>query len=162
MRDILIIGIACAAAILLGAWLYFSPAAAPAPAPGAATFRVLDQGATSGSITERKNYRIKNQDELEELWKMLHGTGAPANIDFDTSEVIAVFDGTHATGGYSISIESITDNPGGARAVAIVHAEPGTSCLTSDGITSPFQIVVLPKSASPLTHEDRTTVNECP
>lgn len=161
MRDVLIIGIACAAAILLGAWLYFAAPGAPAKAPGAVAFTTLDQGSYSGSVTERKNYRIKSQDELDELWKLVHGTGGPANVDFSADEVIAVFDGTHATGGYAINIASVTDVPGGSRDVAIMHTTPGEGCAASDAVSSPFQIILLPKSPYPLEHEDETSAGAC-
>ncbi len=162
MRDVLIIGIACAAAILVGAWLYFSDTGiAPTAQDVTASFTVLDQGNDSGTVTERKNYRIKNQDELALLWKMVHGTGAPTGIDFTKDEVIAVFDGTHPTGGYGISIASVVDTKGGIRTVAIRHTEPGESCATTDAITSPFEIVVIAKSGFPLSHSDEVAVIDC-
>ncbi len=161
MRDVLIIGVAVAAAILLGAWLYFSDGSAKQDMLPEAPFVVLDEGSNSGAVTERKNYRIKNQEELEALWLMVHGTGAPTSIDFGKNEVIAVFDGTHATGGYDISISAVDDSMPGARHVSILHTEPGASCITTDAITSPFQIIYLPKSAAPLTREDTTLVVDC-
>ena len=163
MRDVLIIGIACVATIFLGAWLYFSGVdtlRAPAPIGGTA-FIVLDQGTSSGSLTERKNYRIKNADELNELWYMVHGTGAPTTIDFQTKEIIAVFDGTHTTGGYGIYVTSVNDTASANRMISITHIEPGQSCATSDAITSPFQIIVLPKSDAPLVRDEKTVVSDC-
>ncbi len=163
MKDILIIGVACAAAMLLGAWLYFSgDSVFPEKTQnGVVSMSVLDQGANSGAITERKNYRIKTQEQLEELWKLVHGTGAPTTVDFNTKEVIAVFDGTHVTGGYGVSIVSVVDVKGGARTVSLVRTEPGETCMTTNAITSPFQIVVVEKSSLPLTREEKTVVEEC-
>ncbi|HRH24413.1 MAG TPA: protease complex subunit PrcB family protein [Candidatus Paceibacterota bacterium] len=160
MRDVLIIGIACAAAILLGAWLYFSDPHVTGQSDVPA-FTILDEGMYSGEVTERKNYRIKSQEELEALWLLVHGTGAPTNVDFARSEVIAVFDGTHATGGYGISIASVADVAGSPRVITILHTEPGTSCLTTDAISSPYQIAIVSKSAAPLTREEETIVTEC-
>lgn len=164
MKDILILGVACAAAILLGAWLYFGGGAADAEVPrkeGEVVFSVIDQGVSSGSITERKNYRIKSQDELNELWRMVHGAGAPTTVDFTKQEVIAVFDGTHVTGGYGVSVASIVDVPSGSRTISIVRTEPGDSCVTTQSITSPFQIIVVSKSNAPFVREEQTIVEEC-
>ncbi len=163
MKDILILGVACAAAILLGAWLYFGGATSGEPPrmEGAVSFAVLDQGSSSGDVTERKNYRIKSQDELAELWRMVHGTGAPTTVDFTKQEVIAVFDGTHVTGGYEVAIASVVDVATGSRTVSIVRTEPGESCMTTESITSPYQIIVVPKSDAPFAREEQTVVEEC-
>lgn len=158
MRDVIIIGIACLAAILLGGWLYFNDLH-PSTTPTPAGITVLDQGSYSGSITERKNYRLDTQEEIDELWRMVHGTGAPL-IDFSTREVLAVFDGTHSTGGYDISITAVAEKDG-RQNVTIVHGVPGAKCLTSEAISSPFQIVSLPKSMLPLSHDDVTETRDC-
>lgn len=158
MRDVVIIGVACVIAIAIGVWLYAGPGVAAPVAP--VGISVLDQGNTSGAINERTNYRIRSQDELDQLWRMVHGTGAPATVDFTTSDVLAVFDGTHTTGGYEISVTDVAET-GGKEMVSILHSSPGASCLTNQMITSPYQIIVVAKSSLPLSHQDVTQVKEC-
>lgn len=161
MKDILIIAVACAAALLLGGWLYVSGGTGiPGATKGAVSMIVLDQGLDSGTITARKNYRIKSQDELEELWNMVHGTGAPTTIDFTKKEILAAFDGTHVTGGYEVAISSVVEAEG-TRTVSIVRTEPGENCMTTEAISSPFQIVVVDKSEVPYAHEEETVVRDC-
>jgi hypothetical protein len=159
MKDILIIGAACAAALLLGGWLYFSGGNSISGG-GTVSMIVLDEGMDSGAVTSRTNYRIKNQEELEALWNMVHGTGAPTTVDFSKKEIIAVFDGTHVTGGYEVAITSVVEVEG-TRTVSIVRTEPGENCVTTEAISSPFQIVVVDKSAVPYAHEEETVVREC-
>lgn len=162
MKDILIIGVACAAALLLGGWLYFSGGnSVPGGGAGTVSMIVLDEGQDAGSVISRTNYRIKSQEELEELWNMVHGTGAPNTIDFSKKEIIAVFDGTHVTGGYEVAISSIVETEGGSRTVSIVRTEPGENCMTTEAISSPFQIVVVTKSEVPYAHEEKTVVRDC-
>lgn len=163
MRDTLIIGIAFTVAILIGAWLYFggSDVRTLFNSTGTVPFTVLDTGTYSGSVTERKNYLIHSQEELNELWLLVHDTSAPTSVDFSKSEVIAVFDGTHATGGYDVSVDSVVDKSSSSRIVSITRVEPGPSCVSSAGVSSPFQIIVVPKSDAPLIREERTVIREC-
>ncbi len=124
--------------------------------------RVLDEGQQSGSITERKNYRITSMDELDALWTLVHGTDAPpGGVDFSTQEVLAVFDGTHSSGGYDITVEEVTDT-GGKRMVRILHSAPADGCATTDAITSPFSLVILSKSSLRVTHEDDMATTSLP
>jgi hypothetical protein len=166
MKDTVLIGAACVAAIALGAWLYFSGTSGvtgplPSKAGAAAvTFSVLDQGTNAVAITERKNFRIKNQEELDELWKMTHGEGTTV-VDFSQHDVIAVYDGIHPTGGYEVSVAAVADSPDPKRTVAIVHTEPGASCVTTEAMTSPFQLIIVPKSEAPLAREDQTAIRDC-
>lgn len=161
-RDVWIIGSVCAIAIALGAWLFLA-GSQEGEVSGSLTPRVIAEGQYSGYITERANYRIENADELFELWRMVYATGGPAlpPIDFETNEVLAVFDGTHSSGGYGISVLSVEDEPGVARHVTILHREPGESCVTSQAITSPFEVVVLPRSGLPISRTDITETVSC-
>jgi hypothetical protein len=130
------------------------------PAPVA--FSVVAQGSDSGMIAERKNFRIKSQDELAALWVMVYGTAGPEmpRIDFTKDELLAVFEGTRPTGGYTVAVVSVFDEPG-SRSVTIQHEVPGDSCMTSQAITSPFSMVRLQKTGAPLTRHDLEEVIEC-
>lgn len=163
MKDAAILGVACLIAIVLGAWLFFLDTN-EAQAPGAVRaveVTVLTEG-QNALVSERKNYRIRTLDELQELWSMTYTGGGPAipGVDFERNEVLAVFDGTHSSGGYSIEVESVEDGPL-SREISIVRSAPGDSCMTTSAITSPFQIVVVEKTALPIEREDRMVVTEC-
>lgn len=162
MRDLLIIGGACLIAIVAGAWLFLSQEDTTASA-GPTAYRVFIEGEQSGSITERKNYRIKNEEELDELWRLIYGTSGPSApaIDFTREELLAVFDGTHSSGGYTVEVVSIEDEPGVARHVSILHTAPGESCMVSQAITSPFVIVRVAATNLPLKRTDLTETVAC-
>lgn len=160
MRDALIIGIACVAAIFLGAWLYFSGTGTNTSATQSG-FTVLEKGMQSGSLTSRANYRIKSKEELDALWNLVYGSGGPAAaVDFTKEEVLAVFDGSHSSGGYDITVDSVKDE-GGVRKIHITHTIPGEGCAVSSAITSPYQIVVVPRSSLPLSRTDATATADC-
>lgn len=135
-------------------------------APGtssAVRFSTLTDGVISGSMTEEKNLRISSAEEFAMIWKSIYGdegVSTMPSVNFDTDEVLAVFDGTHPTGGYAIRVASITD-ANGTRFVVIEHTTPGTGCITNQMVTSPFEMALVPKTDATLTHEDVTKVASC-
>ena len=165
MRDTVIIGVACLVAIAVGAWLYFGGSGTPELLPqlqGPVEVKVIQKGQDSGTVTARKNFRIKSEAERQALWRMIYGTGGPVTgpIDFEREELLAVFDGTHSTGGYDVTVAAVEDGAS-TRTVTLLRTEPGDSCVTTDAITSPYVLVVLPKSALPLERVETTEVREC-
>lgn len=164
MRDLLIIFGMIVAAIAVGAALFFYGPSTFRSATGTAgnvSFRLLKEGTNAITITDRANYEIQNQAQLNELWAYIQGTpGAAPTIDFNKEEVLAVFDGTHASGGFSIDVDHITDQDG-VRMVHVVRMIPGANCVLTDGITSPYQIVAVPKTDFALSHEDQTITRDC-
>lgn len=83
------------------------------------------------------------------------------SVDFSKSYVIAVFAGTEPTGGYSISVDKITDADG-VRSVSVIIDEPGAECTVVEEITSPYQFVVVPFSDNQaLSHTDVRVKKDC-
>ncbi|MGB4076451.1 MAG: protease complex subunit PrcB family protein [Minisyncoccia bacterium] len=165
MKDTLIIGTLCALAVIAGAWLYFSEAGgpiSPEAAYGPVAFTPLLKGEDVSAITERKNFRLKSREELEQFWRMLYANGGPLipSVNFDTHEVLAIFDGSHSSGGYEVSLVSIEDSET-LRTVVIRHSIPGDSCVTASAIMSPFLIVQVPRSGLPIKRIDEDEVREC-
>lgn len=164
MRDLLIIFGMVVAAIIVGALLFFyGPASFRAVTGQTAgiSFRLIKEGTNAVTMTERANYQIENQAQLNELWSYLQATpGTVPVINFDKEEVLAVFDGTHTTGGYRISIDQITIKDG-VRTVRVIRTAPGPNCILTDAVTSPYQVVVVPKSDLTLSHIDESVTQDC-
>ena len=168
MRDALVIFIAIILSIVIGGYLFMNGGTQFNTPPGVAiettdsSVMILAEGQNSGSVDRRTNYRIMTDVELQELWTMVHGQSGPGvpNIDFSEYEVIAIFDGTHSSGGYDVDITDITD-ANGVRAVHILRQSPGDNCAVTEAITSPFQIVRVSKSPLPISKEEEVRVNEC-
>lgn len=131
---------------------------ADAPVGTMVPFEQVARGERS-SVTWRANYLIATASEFSELWKLLGDGGNPPAIDFDTKQVIAVFAGKQAVAGYAIEVASVHDAT--SRQVAIVERNPGGSCLVAEKVTEPYQIVVVPKSALPLTRTERVETVSC-
>ena len=173
MRDLLIIAGMCIAAIAVGAWLYmYGPAefmekaeetptaviqevSAEAEAPKATdvAFTVIGHGSKATSVTERKNYAVYTKEEYARIWKLTGSTEKMPTIDFTKAYVVAVFAGTRTTGGYAISVDKVLDT-GDARSVHVLIEKPGVGCITTQSLTSPYQIIRVPFSGASLSHTD--------
>lgn len=170
MRDALIIFVSLILAVAIGGYLFLYGAPPPPSAPaapelsfgGEEQFVVLAEGSDAGTLTRRTNYRIKTDEELIALWELVYprgGTAIPL-VDFTKHEVIAVFDGSHSTGGYAVTVSRIVDADG-QRTVYLSREEPGETCSISQGTSNPFQIVRVEKTTLPITREEAVVVNEC-
>lgn len=171
MRDAFIIFIAIIASMAIGGYLYLygTPStlhSLPEPEVAVSTegepFTILIQGDNAGSVTRRTNYRITDDTQFMELWRMIYGDSGPALpiVDFTRHEVIAVFDGSHSTGGYGISVTKIIDQDG-VRTVYIRRESPGERCVVAQVLTSPFQLLRVEKTALPIARADETVTTAC-
>lgn len=175
MRNMLIILAVIVAAILVGAGLYFygpdtlrqTPGAGEATAIGAdpsvdVPFTVLAQGEDS-QVGERKNYAAYTEEDFARLWTLAYGEeGAPAMpaVDFEQEYVIGVFAGQKPSGGHDITVERVTDG-NTLRTVAIRLVRPGAGCLTTQALTSPFEIIAVPLSDRELARIDKDVEGSC-
>jgi len=132
-------------------------------APAAVSFTLLTEGDVAAEITERVNYRIRTESEFAGLWAALHeDDDMPLPVvDFEAHDVLAVFEGMRPSGGYDISVRSVERTPAGELRVTILHEEPGATCMATSIITSPFELVVVPKSEAKIVREDLTEIKEC-
>jgi hypothetical protein len=181
MKDVLIIGGICVAAIAIGAGLYvYGPdefrtlpepdagtaSATPSPeainVPQDISFAVLDEGQNAADMPTRKNYVVGSDTYLKWLWTTAYGADAPdmPGINFDEEYVIGVFAGEQSSGGHGIRVISVTDADT-VRMVKIEVTRPGAGCVVTDAITSPYQLIRLPASSLPLEKEYVERVEDC-
>jgi hypothetical protein len=131
--------------------------------PKAIPFTILEQGTETFSIADRTNYRITSTLDLETLWPLIYGEkDAPKipQVDFSKYEVLALFDGTHSTGGFGIQLLNI-DDQNYVRTLNIAHIIPGPTCTPGDGVTEPFEIVQVPITTYSLSRVDTTSTSTC-
>ncbi len=125
---------------------------------------LLQEGTDAHSVTDSVNYRITSEYDLDTLWTLVYGDkqGSPRvpKIDFSKYDVLAIFDGSHSTDGYKISIDHITDTDG-VRTISITHTVPGIGCNVVNKKTSPFQIVQVPHTDFTLAHQDLVSTTTC-
>lgn len=173
MRAFPIIGVALVA-IAIGAGLYhiqpqlkgtaYAPQGAAAPVAQAApvSFRVLDSGVHASGVTNATNYAAYSESSYLKLWGMVHGTDKtpPPNVDFSTEYVIGVFAGQKPTGGYTVAVDTVSDE-NGTRTVHIALTKPGPGCITNQMVTSPYQLIAVPRSDAALAHAESDIATPC-
>lgn len=178
MRSVFLLPLIVGLAVVIGGLLYlfgsapFQRSSLPSDTPAnqsgsqgknSESFTVLAKGQNAGSIDQRVNYRITDPDQFTMLWEMIYTVNGPSVpvIDFENQEVLALFDGSHSTGGYAISVTGI-DDKGGRRVIMIERTEPGENCSTTNAATNPFILVTVPSTELTFDHEDTVKTTECP
>ena len=169
MRDAIIIFVAIILSMMIGSYLFFNGVPSESPPVGPpivrepkSPFAVLAEGEQAGKVMRRTNFLIRSEDEFLELWTMVYGTSGPARpyVDFTKYEVIAVFDGTHSSGGYRVEVTDVAEEDD-RRIVSITRHEPGDTCDVSDAVTSPFQIVRVEKSPLSIDKKEEKVTDAC-
>ena len=128
------------------------------PAAVIVPFTALAEGAQS-EVSARVNYLITTPEELAELWKLLKEPPPPPTVDFDKNVVAAIFAGEVPTAGYSITVAEVRDTAD--RMVKVELTKPGEGCVLAQSVAAPYQIIELPKTSLPFTHEDIVTTVRC-
>lgn len=111
-------------------------------------------------VPRRVNYMITSSDELNKLWEMVQTTAIPPRVDFGADAVIAVFAGEKPTTGYDITVSKIEDLVS-KRLVTITLMQPASGCPVAQMVTAPFEILTVPVTSLPLTHEDTVQTVGC-
>jgi hypothetical protein len=168
-KDVVIVVGTALAALLIAACLYsyFAPDQLAQPTPSGeehqVTVTILDSGAYAANAPTRKNFAIFSEEGLQMIWEMIYGDEGPAlpEIDFPQEYVIAVFAGEKQTGGHSIAVASIVDKDD-TRTVEVALTKPGGNCATTQAITSPYQIVIVPMNGTvSFARNDSEVIADC-
>jgi hypothetical protein len=143
----------------------------PGPGPGEKlSFRVLDQGATSG-VTTSQNFVLRNATEYASLWTT-HRTnwtgpwdppppGPRPAVDWSKEIVVAVFTGPKGTAGYQANILNVTASGNGA-VVSFEDVQPGPTCVVFQAVTQPFIFIAMTRVAGTVTFKGKIRVQNCP
>jgi PrcB C-terminal len=119
---------------------------------GAGAMRVVDRGAQSG-IEEPRQVVVRTAAEWDALWKQ-HAPQRPAPaIDFSREIVAAVFLGSRPSAGFAVQIVGAAPQAG-ALVVQYRETKPATDATAAQVITSPFQLVALPKADGDVKFEN--------
>jgi hypothetical protein len=90
---------------------------------------------------------IHTEAQWQALWaQVVRGrqpTPPTPEVDFGEEMVIVAAMGARATGGYAITVDSVTATPG-ALHVFVTERSPGSGCLTTQAFTAPVDAVALP------------------
>ena len=176
MRSTLIILLMCVLALTAGAYLLMTPGipaeTATMPIPDVSEpvtdtvknvpFVVIDSGTNASGVTTRKNVAAHDAESFARLWKMVHANDSVAmpTINFDTTYVIGVFAGQKQSGGYGIRVTGVEER-GDTRTVNSMITGPGTGCVATQALTSPYQIITLSESGAAHRSIDEVALTPC-
>jgi hypothetical protein len=163
MRNILAgVGIA---AIAVGIALFSQePSTMPTPASGGSSeavsvpFEEIAHGMHS-TVSKRVSYLVTSDTGLLALWAVIDAPGQTPKVDFSKNSVIAVFSGNQPTAGYDIKVSHIEDTQ--SRMVTVQLIKPGSSCILTHSVTSPYQIIKVSNTELTLGHQDQPDTISC-
>ena len=131
----------------------------------AVSFRRLDDGARQFSaVVQRERLVIETPEAWASAWALLQGTLLPVPpvpaVDFTREAVVVVAMGRRPTAGYSIRVDRV-ERLAGETTVRVVETSPGRTCVLAQVLTSPFDVVLIPRSALPLRFTEQQAVRDC-
>ncbi len=101
---------------------------------------------------------IKSQTEYEnELLKRTSETVEAVNFEEET--IVLIDMGTRNTGGYTIDIQSFTEENDYIRAKVLLTL-PGENCVTTQAITNPFKLIML-KTKKDILVTEELSISSC-
>lgn len=119
--------------------------------------------AVTSGFTETEEQVLRSNAELSAAWKTVHA-GIPGNpapsVDLKQNMIVLVALGQRRTGGYTVRIDSITPEGSGA----VVHytaTSPGPTCMTTQMITSPVDVVSAPTVGGMVRFQKSNVTSKC-
>lgn len=113
-------------------------------------FKDIAKGSYCSHVKEAA-YVIKSTEEFAKVWEKFGANMVTPEIDFSKDMVIAVFAGQFNTGGYSVTIEKITETKNGFTIFIKTTSPPKDSPVTM-ALSQPYHMVVCPKIDKPVRY----------
>src|SRR5688572_24543852 len=118
----------------------------------------------NSSITARERVVISNASEWSATWSRIHAAQQPppplVQPDFATEMAVVAAMGEKASGGFDISIDSVTRHERGSI-VYVTEKIPGPSCMTTGALTQPVHAVRAPRTDGDIWWRERTLTVNC-
>ena len=109
--------------------------------------------------TEQRFEWITGPDAFVALWQSAHLETTP-EVDFERDGVIAVYMGEQPTGGHRIHVERVARQDDELQ-VEVVFQFPGPDCMTTQALTQPYQMVLVPRAAPRASFSTRSIIVPC-
>jgi hypothetical protein len=107
---------------------------------------------------------VRDAGAWSRLWPRLSGSmggASPApRVDFDREMALVAAMGRRSTGGFEVRIESV-ERTGAGLVAHVVETSPGPTCGTGAALSSPADVVLVPRSDLPVRWEVRRAVTDC-
>jgi hypothetical protein len=123
--------------------------------------RILSQN--SSGYPESAEVVIRDRAALEAAWRALHAGNQVAElpaVDFGKSTLVLIALGGYSTGGHALRVDRVT-RQGDAAVVHYTVTRPGPSCMTTQAITSPVELISMPRAAGEVRFQQAVVVEPC-
>lgn len=139
------------------------PATAVDESFGEAGVRHLAHDFVTGFTTPSRSV-IRDLESWRTAWALYNGPRLgmiplPA-VDFSRSTIILVASGTHGTGGFDITVSRVATDAGTVYA-QVTSTSPGDRCGTTQALTQPVDIVVVPHLVERAVFVERKEISNC-
>ena len=119
---------------------------------------------TYSGYTTRERAVVQSANEWPAIWSKIHSGQSPepavVTPDFANEEAIIAAMGEKNSGGYSITIDSVTRHERGS-VVYVTEKSPSQSCITPAVVTHPVHAVRAPRSSGPYQWHERSLTVDC-
>jgi PrcB C-terminal len=105
---------------------------------------------------------LQTPAELSAAWGTIHGpdTEPVPTVDFSRQMVVLIALGQRSTGGYSLRFDGLSSDAG-TTVVRYTLTSPGPGCMAAQVLSSPVELVAVPKAAGPLRFDKTLVVARC-
>ncbi|MBV8852967.1 MAG: protease complex subunit PrcB family protein [Sinobacteraceae bacterium] len=113
---------------------------------------------------------IRSEGEWKALWSQLEprmardrdqrGPHSLPPIDFTRKILLVAALGMKMTGGYTVSIDSVVEEPAGIR-VNAVGGYPGKKCVLLQAVTHPIALALIPRTSKRITFNTTEVEHSC-
>jgi len=118
----------------------------------------------NSGITTRERVVIRSASEWPATWLRLHGAEQPppdvGQLDFATEMAVVAAMGEKTSGGFDITIDSVTRHERGS-VVHVTEKTPGSGCMTTEALTQPVHAVRAPRTDGEIWWRERTVTENC-
>jgi hypothetical protein len=131
--------------------------------------RPLDASAhlltTDMSLAGEPEVRVlRDRAAWEATWQQLQAgavVGPAPAVDFAREMVVVVAAGQKSSGGHAIRVDGTSTGPGGALMLHVTETAPGEGCMSTMAITSPLDVVRVPRAAGAVRTVTRRVAAPC-
>lgn len=126
-------------------------------------FKKLENNSQSG-IKEKSFVPVSNKSAWDSLYSEIYSyrLNMPdvPEINFKEEMIIGVFMGEQNSGGYEIEVMEITQTSDHIK-VYVKDKIPGKTCNTTDVLTQPYTLIIIPKSNKKVFTKSKTEIITC-
>ena len=136
------------------------PAAATLVDSSSRVYRTLTSGFTAPT-----ELVVRDAAAWREAWGQITGPIVPQPerpaVDFGREAVVVVAAGERWTGGWTVTVDSVAPTNGGGLTVSYTLSGPGAGCVAAQTITSPVDVVRVPRPSGEVRFTSRTVRTPC-